>query len=117
LELLHVEPGRIPPPWAQIREGVDGAPRLYVFASCKELVKQIRSAPVAVDGMDAGEAVDKKWSGDHGHGVASLRYGAMSRPSPSSELPEPEPEDPRHAYAIRRLKRIEEREKGDFVDA
>src|SRR5207248_3793291 len=25
LELLHVEPGRIPPPWASIGEGVDGA--------------------------------------------------------------------------------------------
>jgi phage terminase large subunit len=116
LELLHVQPGRIPPPWAQIREGVDGAPRLYAFASCKELVKQIKSAPVAVDGMDAGEAIDRRWEGDHGHGVASLRYGAMSRPSPSGAAP-PEPiEDPRMAYAIRRLKRLEERERGDFVD-
>jgi hypothetical protein len=38
---------------------VNGAPRLYIFATCKELIRQLKSAPVAVDGMDAGEAVDK----------------------------------------------------------
>src|SRR6266516_46281 len=85
LELLHVEPGRIPPPWAQIRKGIEGAPRLYVFATCKELIRQLKSAPVAVDGQDVGEAVDKHWESEHGHAVASLRYGAMSSPSPSAE--------------------------------
>lgn len=83
LELLHVDPERIPPRWASIREGVAGAPRLYVVSTCRELVKQLKSAPVAVDGMDAGEAVDRKWEGEHGHAVAAARYGAMSRPGPS----------------------------------
>jgi phage terminase large subunit len=116
LEFLHVEPGRVPPPWAQVRGGVDGAPRLYVFASCKELIRQLKSAPIAADEQLAGEAVDRRWESEHGHAVAAARYGAMSRPSPSAGLPPPEPEDPRHAYAIRRLKQIEEREKVDFVD-
>jgi hypothetical protein len=52
------------------------------------LVRQLKSAPVAVDGVDTGEAVDRRWEGEHGHAVASLRYGAMSRPAPSKE-PEP----------------------------
>jgi hypothetical protein len=78
LELLHVEPDRIPPPWSQVRENVGGAPRLYVFSSCTELIRQLKSAPVAADGQDAGEAVDKRWESAHGHAVASLRYGAMS---------------------------------------
>jgi hypothetical protein len=116
LELLHVEPGRIPPPWAQVREGRDGAPRLYVFSTCKELIRQFKSAPIAADELLAGEAVNRRWEGEHGHAVAAARYGAMSRPSPSAGLPSPEPEDPRHAYAVKRLKRIEERERGDFVD-
>jgi phage terminase large subunit len=116
LELLHVEPGRIAPPWAQVRDGVDGAPRLYVSSLCREVIRQLKSAPIAVDGMDAGEAVDKKWEGEHGHGVASLRYGAMSRPSPSAGLPEPESVDPRAARAAERLKRIEEREARDLID-
>jgi hypothetical protein len=70
----------------------------------------------AVDEQLAGEAVDRRWESEHWHAVASLRYGAMSRPSPSAGLPPPEPEDPRHAYAVKRLKRIEERERGAFVD-
>ena len=40
LELLHVEPNRIPPPWSQVREGAGGAPRIYVFSSCTELIRQ-----------------------------------------------------------------------------
>jgi hypothetical protein len=93
LELLHVEPGRIPPPWASIPEGIAGAPRLYVFATCKELIRQLKSAPVAIDGQDAGEAVDKHWESEHGHAVASLRYGAMSRRGPSEEPKRP-PDNP-----------------------
>jgi hypothetical protein len=116
LEVLHVEPGRIPPPWASIREGVEGAPRLYVFATCRELIRQLKSAPVAADGIDVGEAVDKKWEGEHGHAVASARYGAMSRPSPAEE-PERPPDDPewtddqcaRAQYAWEREKRWEQR--------
>jgi hypothetical protein len=116
LELLHVEPGRIAPPWASVREGVDGAPRLYVSSACRQLVQQLKSAPVAVDGVDAGEAVDRKWESAHGHAVAAARYGAMSRPSPSAGLPEPEPDDLRMARINERLRRIEEREARDLVD-
>lgn len=107
LELLHVEPGRIAPRWAQVRSGVEGAPRLYVFASCREVIKQLKSAPVAVDGMDAGEAVDKKWEGEHGHGVASVRYGGMTRPSPSG--PQEYETDPRGRALRDLLHRGEER--------
>jgi PBSX family phage terminase large subunit len=85
LELLHVEPGRVAPPWASIRQGAGGAPRLYIVDGCRELVRQLKSAPVAVDGVDTGEAVDRRWEGEHGHAVASLRYGAMSRPAPAKE--------------------------------
>jgi hypothetical protein len=41
-----------------VREGIGGAPRLYVFATCEHLIEQRRSAPVAAEGLDAGEAVD-----------------------------------------------------------
>jgi hypothetical protein len=85
LELLHVEPGRIPPPWAQVPGDVGGAPRLFVSRRCKHLIAQLKSAPVALDGAHAKEAVDGKWESDHGHAIAAARYGAMSRPSPSEE--------------------------------
>jgi PBSX family phage terminase large subunit len=117
LELLHVEPGRIAPPWAQVRSGIDGAPRLYVVSTCRQLIRQLKSAPIATDEPLAGEAVDKRWESEHGHAVASLRYGAMRRPSPSAGLPEPEPDDPRAAYARRRIAQISKRETGDLVDA
>jgi PBSX family phage terminase large subunit len=112
LELLHVEPGRIPPPWAQVRDGVNGAPRLYVFASCRNLIDQLKSAPVAEDGVEAGEAVDRKWEGAHGHAVAALRYGAMSRPSPSMPV-KPRPpdiyEDPEGYASWARVQSVMER--------
>jgi hypothetical protein len=114
-ELLHVGPGRIAPPWAQVRSGIDGAPRLYVASACKQLIRQFKSAPIAADEQLAGEAVDRRWEGEHGHAVAAARYGAMSRPSSSEGLPV-EIEDPREAYARRRLQLIEERELADLVD-
>jgi Phage terminase large subunit len=111
LELLHVEPGRIPPPWAQVREGVEGAPRLYVFSSCKELIRQFKSAPIAAEGVDAGEAVDKRWEGEHGHAVAAARYGAMSRPAPAGPPDPGEPDDWR-TYVLRERLRKQEAELG-----
>jgi hypothetical protein len=92
LELLHVDPARVPPPWANVCDGVVGAPRLYVSRRCKNLIAQLKSAPVAVDGVDAGECVDPKWCTSHGHSVDACRYGAMSRPSPSPK-PIEEPAD------------------------
>jgi hypothetical protein len=55
VELLHVNPGRIAPPWAQVRAGVHGAPRLCVFSSCEQLIRQLKSAPVVVDEQLTGE--------------------------------------------------------------
>jgi hypothetical protein len=56
-------------------------------------VAQLQSAPVAAEGLDAGECVDPKWESAHGHAHASLRYGAMSRPGVSKPPPEPSPRD------------------------
>ncbi len=91
LELLHVDPARPFPSWHP-RHGQRGAPRLFVFSTCEQLIAQLQSAPIAKDGSDAGEAVDPKWENAHGHGHAMLRYGVLSRPAPSM-LPEPEPDD------------------------
>jgi Phage terminase large subunit len=88
-ELLHIEPGRIKPSWAPVPTHVGGAPRLYVFSTCTHLIQQLKSAPVAADGVDAGEAVDPKWATNHGHAVDAARYGALSRPPPSEEPPPP----------------------------
>jgi phage terminase large subunit len=115
LELLHVEAGRIAPRWAQVPDGLGGTPRLYVFSSCKQLIRQLKSAPVAVDEVLAGEAIDKRWESNQGHCVAAARYGAMTRPSPS-ERPEPEMGDARWARSVERLRRIEEREARDLID-
>jgi hypothetical protein len=104
LELLHVESGRLAPPWARVVERAGGAPRLYVFRSCVNTIEQLKSAPVASEGPDAGKAVEAKWEHEHGHAHAALRYGAMSRPSPSLPLPQ-ELDDPRAEL----LRRMEER--------
>jgi hypothetical protein len=112
LELLHVEAGRIAPPWSRVRPKVGGAPRLYVFSSCRELIRQLKSARVAEDGLEVGEAVDRKWEGEHGHPIASLRHGAMSRPSPSATPVDQEPDDPEEWARWQRrelLRRREER--------
>jgi PBSX family phage terminase large subunit len=100
-ELLHLDPNRLPPSWATIPAQVRGAPRLYIFNTCSHLIDQLQSAPIAAEGIDAGEAVDPKWATAHGHAIDAARYGAMSRPSPSED-PEPEQtlEDPR-AEALR----------------
>jgi PBSX family phage terminase large subunit len=113
-ELLHVEPGRIPPPWASVPAHVGGAPRLYVFATCTHLIEQLKSAPVAADGVDAGEAVDPKWASAHGHAVDAARYGALSRPSPSEEEPPPPLRDER-AEALRQSY-LAEREQAEQME-
>jgi hypothetical protein len=116
LELLHVESGRIAPPWAQVREGIDGAPRLYVASSCKELIRQFKSAPVAVDGIDTGEG------GRQAVGVrarARRRRRSLRRDESSLALgrvAEPEIQDGRMARINERLKRIEEREARELID-
>ena len=110
LELVHPEPGRPYPSWHP-RHRETGAPRLYVFRTCEHLVAQMRSAPIAKDGSDAGEAVDPKWEGAHGHSHASARYGCLSRPAPSP-MPEREPDDWR-TFEIRRLLREQDERVAD----
>ena len=117
LELIHIEPGRIPAAWSQVPESLGGAPRLYLFRTCKHAIEQLKSAPVAADGADAGEVVDPKWESAHAHSHASLRYGAMSRPSPSEQpTTEQTALDEREAMARRMLKLAADRQSGQLVE-
>jgi hypothetical protein len=111
-ELIEVDAARVAPPWAQIREGVVGAPRLFVFSTCRELVRQLKSAPIAVTGPEIAEAVDRQWEGEHGHAVASVRYGAISWPRASAPPEDEPPDDPRAAF----LWRIERREEKELAE-
>jgi phage terminase large subunit len=101
LELVHPDPKRPFPSWHR-RHGEYVSARLYVFKTCEQVIAQIKSAPIAKDGSEAGEAVDSKWEGAHGHAHAALRYGALSRPPPS---PLPEPELDWRTLELRRLLR------------
>jgi hypothetical protein len=98
LELLHLdtESERPFPRWHP-RYGETGAPRLYFFSTCKNAIAQMKSAPVAADGLDAGECYDRKWANEHGHAVDAIRYFCITRPSPSKEPPRPL-DDPRAEY-------------------
>jgi hypothetical protein len=109
LELLHVEEGRVPPGWADVPGDVGGSPRLFVSPRCRHLVEQLKGAPLEEDGLLAGEAVAAGWEREHGHACAALRYGAMSRPSPS-ERPGPVDDDPRVAALRLQYERERERE-------
>jgi PBSX family phage terminase large subunit len=91
LELLHVDERRPFPHWHP-RYGEKGAPRMFIVRGCVHVIEQLRSAPVASDGLDAGKAVDGKWEHEHGHALAALRYGALSRPAPT-QWPVQEPAD------------------------
>ena len=83
LELLHVDAGRPFPSWHP-RSGERGSPRLFVFSTCSHLVDQFRSAPVAAEGLQAGQIVDPGWESSRGHSHASGRYGALSWARPSA---------------------------------
>jgi PBSX family phage terminase large subunit len=95
LELLNVEPGRLAPSYARISPDVDGSPRLFIFRTCRNLVGQLESAPVAAEGIGAGVMVDPKWESAQGHAIACVRYGAMSWQEPSGPKPEPKSLDMR----------------------
>lgn len=66
--------------------------------------------------VGARECVDPTWESAHGHAVASLRYGAMSRPS-HSPIPEPEL-SPQGELLFRCERQLEERadEYDDFEE-
>ena len=76
LELLHVEESRIAPAWSRVRSDLGGAPRLYLFSTCRRLIEQLSSAPIAADASDAGECVDPKWEA---RTVMPLRAPTMGR--------------------------------------
>jgi PBSX family phage terminase large subunit len=101
LELLHVEPGRLSPPWAGVPEAVGGSPRLFVFRTCRNLIAQLQSAPVAVEGVGAGQMVDPKWESASGHAIASARYGALSWQLPAEKPPLPQGPVDERAEALR----------------
>lgn len=112
VELLRADPLR-PFPYWHPRYGELGAPRLFIIRGrCPELVDQLEVAPLlAIDSglKGAGEIVDPAWEGPHGHAVAALRYGAMSRPG-ASGVPEVEPDDPRAEVLARYEQQQEQRD-------
>ncbi len=119
-ELIEPDPARRFPTWHP-KAGIYGAPRLYVVKeTCPELVEQLKSAPLQpIDKRHAGEMIDPKWEGSHGHAVAAARYTVLSRAAPSVE-PEPEDDDPRRAFlkAVQKRDMVQgRREQGRLIDA
>jgi hypothetical protein len=94
-ELLRPRRDRFFPRWHP-RHVERGAPQLFIADCCVELIEQVAAAPLLpLDSgrPQAGEIIDPTWESQHGHAVAALRYGCMSRPDAS---PEPPPvDDPR----------------------
>lgn len=102
-ELLKLDENRRYPVWHE-RAGQTGSPAMFVMdvPGTIELRQQLADAPLEEDGKPLpGEAVDRDWERSKGHGHAALRYGWMSRPSPSEKPYEPL-EDAR-AEILRRL--------------
>lgn len=98
-EMLKLSPERRFPDWHP-RAGEPGAPSFFVVDSeeMRPLIDAVRDAPLEDPESPLskfpGEAVEEAWESAHGHAHAALRYGLMSRPSPSSK-PEVIPDDPR----------------------
>ncbi len=113
LELIHVEEGRLRPEWAPL-ERATGSPRLFVFSTCRNLIDQLRSAPVEDEGENFGIAVKGRWESEHGHAHAACRYGAMSWQLPAERPAEAPPDDPRTAF-IWRLLRRDDHDGGDLA--
>jgi terminase large subunit-like protein len=98
-EMLKLDEGRKFPDWHPLR-GQTGAPRFYIVDTeeMQPLIEAIKDAPLEDPESPLSklplEAVDQAWESAYGHAHAMLRYGLMSRPSPSLE-PEEIPDDPR----------------------
>lgn len=96
-ELLKLDETRTPPGYAKLAAA---SPRLFVMSHCTHLIEQLKEAPLEeadpgpLQGPWPGEAVAGKWESAHGHAHAALRYGLMTRPSPSKE-PDRPLDDPR----------------------
>jgi hypothetical protein len=99
-EMLKRDEARRFPEWHPMA-GQPGAPRLFILDTdeLEPMVRQLRDAPLESPESSLsrfpGEAVDQAWEGEHGHAHAALRYGLMSRPSPSRK-PEPWDGTPPH---------------------
>lgn len=95
-ELLKLDEHRRFPAFSEFA-GQEGSPRLFIIDTpgTLELREQLADAPLEEDGKPLpGEAVDRDWERESGHAHASLRYGMLSRPSPSLEVRQPL-DDPR----------------------
>jgi hypothetical protein len=118
-ELLRQNPDRRFPTWHPLA-GQPGSPRLFVFGTTalEPLRQQLKDAPLEssepgpTQGVMPGETVSAKWEGSHGHAIASLRYGLLSRPSPSTEPPSEHP-DPRRQAVIEMAAKDREREQNE----
>lgn len=114
-ELLKPDEARYFPRWHPLH-GETGSPRLFIVAGrCPNLVDQVSAAPLLpIDSgrAGAGEIVDPAWESKHGHAVAALRYGAMSRSSPSEPPPPPLPAD-RRALELRKMLEADNQEQED----
>lgn len=103
-ELLKRDESHPFPEWHDLA-GRPGSPRLFIMAreSTVPLREQLVDAPLEESepgpnqGPHPGEAVAVKWERGKGHAHAALRYGAMTRPSPSERPYEPLP-DPRAQF-------------------
>lgn len=105
-ELLKFDPERRFPEWHP-RAGEFGAPRLFFFGDrCPHIVEQLKDAVIEDTGALTGMAVQQQWESGSGHAHAALRYWALSRMGPSKE-PEKEPDDPRDALILRRMRKRE----------
>ena len=115
-EFLKLEVGRPAPYYAPHLDGAPATPSLYVVrARCPELAQQLEDAPLLpIDSgrKGAGEIVDPRWEGLHGHAVAALRYGVMGAPGASKPPEDQPPDDPRAAY----LWMIERQQEKDWAD-
>lgn len=116
-ELLKIHESRRPPSWATHLQGMFGSPRFFVFNTCGNAIQQLKEAPLEenepgpLKGPYPGEAVAVNWEHNH-HAHASIRYGLMSRPSPSLEPPDPNahltPPDSEAVLKARWLERVEQ---------
>lgn len=78
-ELLGLDPSRVFPDWHP-KAGEYGAPRLYISKKCRNLIEQLRFAPIApIDTRGGGEIVDPSYETRRGHAIAALRYLVTAR--------------------------------------
>ena len=77
----------------------DGLPRLRIFSSCRNLLKELPSARI----KEGTDDIEK----ENDHALDAMRYAIMSR-MPHPERPDEEEEmDARERYARRRLERLQ----------